>query len=149
MHKKKKLCYSSRLCGEVAEWSIVPDSKSGVGQPTEGSNPSLSANWLLKSTTYDALLVLCCIKYSIKKSLAGPSVPTLKTAECGEKTGHASVFFRLATASRSANGAHERKKPGTRPGKSPPMALLGSVRPRREALPSPPKPGYRSLSARC
>ena len=43
MHKKKKLCYSSRLCGEVAEWSIVPDSKSGVGQPTEGSNPSLSA----------------------------------------------------------------------------------------------------------
>ena len=30
--------------GEVAEWSIVPDSKSGVLQGTEGSNPSLSAS---------------------------------------------------------------------------------------------------------
>ena len=39
----RKLCYYSRLCGEVAEWSIVPDSKSGVLQGTEGSNPSLSA----------------------------------------------------------------------------------------------------------
>ncbi len=29
--------------GEVAEWSIAPDSKSGVGQPTVGSNPILSA----------------------------------------------------------------------------------------------------------
>ena len=32
-----------RSSGEVAEWSIVPDSKSGVLQGTEGSNPSLSA----------------------------------------------------------------------------------------------------------
>jgi hypothetical protein len=33
--------------GEVAEWSNVPDSKSGVAYSvTEGSNPSLSANYL-------------------------------------------------------------------------------------------------------
>ena len=31
--------------GEVAEWSNVPDSKSGVPQGTEGSNPSFSANF--------------------------------------------------------------------------------------------------------
>ena len=31
------------LLGEVAEWSNVPDSKSGVPQGTGGSNPSLSA----------------------------------------------------------------------------------------------------------
>jgi hypothetical protein len=30
--------------GEVAEWSNVPDSKSGVPQGTVGSNPTLSAN---------------------------------------------------------------------------------------------------------
>ena len=30
--------------GEVAEWSNVPDSKSGVPQGTGGSNPSLSAS---------------------------------------------------------------------------------------------------------
>ena len=29
--------------GEVAEWSNVPDSKSGVPKGTGGSNPSLSA----------------------------------------------------------------------------------------------------------
>jgi hypothetical protein len=29
--------------GEVAEWSNVPDSKSGVPQGTVGSNPTLSA----------------------------------------------------------------------------------------------------------
>ena len=29
--------------GEVAEWSNVPDSKSGVLQGTVGSNPTLSA----------------------------------------------------------------------------------------------------------
>ena len=29
--------------GEVTEWPKVPDSKSGVGQPTAGSNPALSA----------------------------------------------------------------------------------------------------------
>ena len=32
----------------MTEWSIVPDSKSGVGQPTGGSNPSLSARFFLK-----------------------------------------------------------------------------------------------------
>ena len=32
--------------GEVAEWSNVPDSKSGVPQGTGGSNPSLSATIL-------------------------------------------------------------------------------------------------------
>jgi hypothetical protein len=30
--------------GEVAEWSNVPDSKSGVPQGTAGSNPALSAS---------------------------------------------------------------------------------------------------------
>ena len=30
--------------GEVAERFKVPDSKSGVGKPTVGSNPTLSAN---------------------------------------------------------------------------------------------------------
>jgi hypothetical protein len=30
--------------GEVAEWSNVPDSKSGVPQGTVGSNPTLSAS---------------------------------------------------------------------------------------------------------
>gem|GEM_PF-1276037 len=29
--------------GEMTEWPIVPDSKSGVPQGTGGSNPSLSA----------------------------------------------------------------------------------------------------------
>ena len=29
--------------GEVTEWSIVPDSKSGVPKGTVGSNPTLSA----------------------------------------------------------------------------------------------------------
>ena len=32
--------------GEVAEWSNVPDSKSGVPQGTAGSNPALSAIFL-------------------------------------------------------------------------------------------------------
>ena len=32
-----------RTLGEVAEWSNVPDSKSGVPKGTGGSNPSLSA----------------------------------------------------------------------------------------------------------
>ena len=36
-------CYNARP-GEVAEWSNVPDSKSGVLQGTVGSNPTLSAN---------------------------------------------------------------------------------------------------------
>ena len=30
--------------GEVAEWSNVPDSKSGVLKSTAGSNPALSAS---------------------------------------------------------------------------------------------------------
>ena len=34
------------LFGEVAEWSNVPDSKSGVPQGTAGSNPALSATRL-------------------------------------------------------------------------------------------------------
>lgn len=34
--------------GEMTERPIVPDSKSGVGQPTEGSNPPLSAKVLYK-----------------------------------------------------------------------------------------------------
>ena len=37
------LCYSIGRFGEVAEWSNVPDSKSGVLQGTVGSNPTLSA----------------------------------------------------------------------------------------------------------
>ena len=35
--------YNCRLAGELAEWSNAPDSKSGLGQPNGGSNPSLSA----------------------------------------------------------------------------------------------------------
>src|SRR5205823_2474152 len=31
--------------GEMAEWSNAPDSKSGLGQPNGGSNPSLSATY--------------------------------------------------------------------------------------------------------
>src|SRR5258708_6219062 len=31
--------------GEMAEWSKAPDSKSGLGQPNGGSNPSLSATF--------------------------------------------------------------------------------------------------------
>ena len=34
----------------MAEWSKAPDSKSGLGQPNGGSNPSLSAKSLLVST---------------------------------------------------------------------------------------------------
>ena len=40
----ERLMLESGPIGEVAEWSIVPDSKSGVLQGTEGSNPSLSAS---------------------------------------------------------------------------------------------------------
>jgi hypothetical protein len=39
----KRLRRTEGDTGEVAEWSNVPDSKSGVRQRTEGSNPSLSA----------------------------------------------------------------------------------------------------------
>ena len=80
-------------------------------------------HFAFKPTTYDGLLVLYCIKYSIKKSLAGPSVPTLKTAECGERTGHASVFFVWLRQVAARTARMNEKKPGTRPGKSPPMAL--------------------------
>ena len=38
------MCYHAGRCGEVAEWSNVPDSKSGVLQGTVGSNPTLSAS---------------------------------------------------------------------------------------------------------
>ncbi len=31
-----------RAPGEVSEWSMVPDSKSGVAKVTVGSNPTLS-----------------------------------------------------------------------------------------------------------
>ena len=43
MNPEHKLCYDAARCGEVAEWSNVPDSKSGVLQGTVGSNPTLSA----------------------------------------------------------------------------------------------------------
>jgi len=43
--------------GEVAEWSNVPDSKSGVPQGTVGSNPTLSAN--AKPQVIDSLGVFC------------------------------------------------------------------------------------------
>jgi len=36
----------------VAEWSNVPDSKSGVPQGTEGSNPSFSASAIYIKWTY-------------------------------------------------------------------------------------------------
>ena len=44
MNPEHKLCYDAARCGEVAEWSNVPDSKSGVPQGTVGSNPTLSAS---------------------------------------------------------------------------------------------------------
>ncbi len=39
----KTLAASNPFHGEVAEWSIAPDLKSGEPQGSEGSNPSLSA----------------------------------------------------------------------------------------------------------
>ena len=38
-----KMSIKKDMDGEVAEWSNVPDSKSGVPQGTAGSNPALSA----------------------------------------------------------------------------------------------------------
>ncbi|SVD28694.1 uncharacterized protein METZ01_LOCUS381548 [marine metagenome] len=38
-----KVSFFKTAWGEVAEWSNVPDSKSGVPQGTAGSNPALSA----------------------------------------------------------------------------------------------------------
>jgi hypothetical protein len=45
--------------GEMAEWSKAPDSKSGLGQPNGGSNPSLSARF-----TY-------CLQYSLREEREG------------------------------------------------------------------------------
>ena len=40
--------YGFAFCaGEVAEWSIAPHSKCGVSQGTVGSNPTLSASFIL------------------------------------------------------------------------------------------------------
>ena len=36
----------------MAEWSNAPDSKSGLGKPNGGSNPSLSAIFLLSDPAY-------------------------------------------------------------------------------------------------
>jgi hypothetical protein len=41
---KSALQIDTSIAGEVAEWSNVPDSKSGVPQGTVGSNPTLSAS---------------------------------------------------------------------------------------------------------
>ena len=41
--------------GEVAEWSNVPDSKSGVRKRTEGSNPSLSSSGAYKGAIFFAM----------------------------------------------------------------------------------------------
>ena len=41
-------CGRIRALGEVAEWSNVPDSKSGVLKGTVGSNPTLSAKISIK-----------------------------------------------------------------------------------------------------
>ncbi len=40
------------FCGEVAEWPKAVDSKSTVGQPTVGSNPTLSATLLGEVTEW-------------------------------------------------------------------------------------------------
>ena len=37
----------------MAEWSNVPDSKSGVGFPTVGSNPTLSARRFLPEKSFE------------------------------------------------------------------------------------------------
>jgi hypothetical protein len=39
------------VLGEMAEWSKAHDWKSCVGQPTVGSNPTLSAIWRLEQMT--------------------------------------------------------------------------------------------------
>ena len=70
----------SRPVGEVAEWSIVPDSKSGVLQGTEGSNPSLSATRAKADHTafviYGLLALppaLMAIKFPLFFQFRGPS----------------------------------------------------------------------------
>ena len=50
--------------GEVAEWSNVPDSKSGVPQGTEGSNPTLSARHASRQVSTN-------LRNALKAPLAG------------------------------------------------------------------------------
>ena len=52
---------TARFTGEVAEWSNVPDSKSGVPQGTVGSNPTLSAKCLAKTPLPGRFLFLWAI----------------------------------------------------------------------------------------
>ena len=49
---------SAPASGEVTEWSIVPDSKSGVPKGTVGSNPTLSASFHIFPTR-DSLGQVC------------------------------------------------------------------------------------------
>ena len=42
--------------GEMVEWTKAPHWKCGVGQLTEGSNPSLSAIFMLKFRVFSPFL---------------------------------------------------------------------------------------------
>ncbi|MEN9901720.1 MAG: hypothetical protein RL651_384 [Pseudomonadota bacterium] len=54
-----------RAVGEVAEWSNVPDSKSGVLKGTVGSNPTLSAKLLHNPLIWR---VFCCPLLSLAQA---------------------------------------------------------------------------------
>jgi hypothetical protein len=56
------------VSGEVAEWSNVPDSKSGVPQGTVGSNPTLSAK--IKPQVMDLLGVFWLLRGEQLRSCA-------------------------------------------------------------------------------
>ena len=62
MNPEHKLCYDAARCGEVAEWSNVPDSKSGVPQGTVGSNPTLSASLTFVLSVIDSVCSPACSK---------------------------------------------------------------------------------------
>ena len=65
--------------GEVAEWSIAPDSKSGGPQGPGGSNPSLSATLRSKGASGGTAKVLCAGCLPAGRS-AGRRVPHVALA---------------------------------------------------------------------
>ena len=62
---------SKLLPGEVAEWSNVPDSKSGVPKGTGGSNPSLSANQNYKKLGILRVKIVDFIGHISKRNISG------------------------------------------------------------------------------
>ena len=59
------------IFGEVAEWSNVPDSKSGVPQGTGGSNPSLSAIRLSQLSSSCVVEGIDFVGYILKGNIRG------------------------------------------------------------------------------